>query len=137
MSGKQGGKLEGNATRKLLKCTSSLEAELKKLPCEKYKKSLPYIVALKNFDSVVHSCFGNERLEGWQSSIDDFTGSYKALKNKFGVQISITPKVRKQIFFFTLHCMFKVHIVMVHVKQFLDKSLDKKGKYILIKLIII
>ena len=38
MSSKQGGKLEGNATRKLLKCTSSMEAELKKLPSEKYNK---------------------------------------------------------------------------------------------------
>ena len=45
MSGKHGGKLEGNATRKLLKCTSSLEVELKKLPTEKYEKAHPYIVA--------------------------------------------------------------------------------------------
>merc|ERR1712098_742531 len=60
--GKQGGKLEGNATRKLLKVMDSLELELGKVSAEVYMKGLPFTRALRSFDKVVHSCFGPKLL---------------------------------------------------------------------------
>ena len=94
MCGKQGGKLEGNASRKLLKSTFSLEDHLKCQSKDMYERGLPYILTLRDFNEVVHCCFGNELLEGWQESISRFTYSYKQLRNNKGCPVSITPKVK-------------------------------------------
>ena len=91
--GKQGGKLEGNATRKLLKCLDSLELELSKVSQDVYIKGLPFTRALRDFNNVVHSCFGSELGKGWQQHIVNFTNSYLALNSRHDRPISITPKV--------------------------------------------
>jgi hypothetical protein len=110
--GKQGGKLEGNATRKFLKTTHSLELELRKVSPELFMKGLPFTRTLKAFDNVVHSCFGAILLEGWQDHIAEFSACYSVLTSSKGNPISITPKV---------------HMVMTHVKQFLEMKADGKG----------
>ena len=109
--GKQGGKLEGNATRKFLKSTHSLELELRKVSPEVFMKGLPFTRTLKAFDNVVHSCFGAVLLEGWQDHIAEFSACYSVLTSSKGNPISITPKV---------------HMVMTHVKQFLEMKDDWK-----------
>ena len=110
--GKQGGKLEGNATRKLLKVMDSLELELGKVSAEVYMKGLPFTRALRNFDRVVHSCFGQKLLEGWEEHIAEFSTSYKDLISSTGRQVTITPKV---------------HILTTHVEQFLQMKNDGRG----------
>ena len=90
---KQGGKLQGNSTRKLLKCVDSLELELRKISAEAYCEGLPFIRALRAFNMVVHSCFGQILLEGWEQTITEFTLAYTALQSSNGRPISITPKV--------------------------------------------
>jgi hypothetical protein len=109
---KQGGKLEGNSTRKLLKLLDSLELELSKLSPEIYLNSLPFLRTLRAFNLVVHRCFGAVLLDGWREAIGEFTLSYNGMTTWDGKPISITPKA---------------HIVMVHVSQFLDRRGDGKG----------
>ena len=58
-----------------------------------YFRSLPYIQALRDFGKIVHLCFGQLLLGGWQEAIAKFTVSYKALVSSSGKPISITPKV--------------------------------------------
>ena len=113
MCAKQGGKLDGNSTRKLLKCLDSLEFELQQCAGDAYLRGLPFIQALRDFSQVVHMCFGQLLVEGWQQAIAKFTTSYSSLVSKSGKPISITPKV---------------HIVMEHVKQFLEMKGVEKGK---------
>ena len=120
MCAKQGGKLEGNSTRKLLKCLDSLEFELQQCDGDVYLRGLPFIQALRDLSQVVHLSFGQLLLEGWQQAIAKFTTSYSSLISKSGKPISITPKV---------------HIVMEHVKQFLEmKGIEKGKKCILLNL---
>ena len=84
-----------------MKCLDSLEFELQQCSADEYFRSLPYIKALRDFGQVVHLCFGQLLLEGWQGAIADFTSSYKALVSSSGKPISITPKVKVPDF--TLH----------------------------------
>ena len=110
--GKQGGKLEGNSTRKLLKSMDSLELELDKVSEEVYMKGLPFTRALRSFDQVVHSCFGPILLEGWREHIAEFSSCYKDLTSSTGCPVTITPKV---------------HILTTHVEQFLSMKNDGRG----------
>ena len=87
--------MQGNASRKLLKCLDSLELELGKYSAAVYITGLPYIRALRDFDKVVHTCFGSNLLQGWQQHLAEFTESYKALRSRNDRPISITPKVGK------------------------------------------
>ena len=89
----KGGKLEGNASRKLLTCLDSLEIELQKVSDEVVILGLPFIHALRDFGNIVHMCFGSILLNGWKQSIDKFTSSYSALVSPSGNSISVTPKV--------------------------------------------
>ena len=85
--------MEGNATRKLLKCVDSLELELNKVSPEVFMKGLPFTRTLRAFNQVVHTCFGSDLIEGWQQHIAEFTHSYTSLKSCHDRSISITPKV--------------------------------------------
>lgn len=97
----RGGNMEGNQCRKLLLKLNLLE---KVLP-----KSLhSYLKALKDFDRVRLSCFGQTLQAGYEQSIDDFHKSYLDLK------IPVTPKV---------------HALIVHVKQFCKKNNVSLGPY--------
>ena len=87
---KQGGKLEGNSTRKLLKSLDSLELELSKLSPEVYLNSLPFLRTLRAFNLVVHRCFGAVLLDGWREAIAEFTLSYSDMTTLDGKPISIT-----------------------------------------------
>ena len=93
VSGKQGGKLQGNASRKFLKCLDSLELELSKYSAGSYMKGLPYIRVLRAFDKIVSTCFGTELLPGWTHYLAEFTESYRALRSTKDRPIRITPKV--------------------------------------------
>ena len=93
VSGKQGGKLQGNASRKLLKCLDSLELELSKYSAGTCMKGLPYIRVLRAFDKIVAICFGNDLLPGWEQHLAEFTQSYRELRSSKDIPISITPKV--------------------------------------------
>ena len=97
MSGRQGGKLQGNASRKFLKCLDSLEFELSKCSVAVHIRGLPYIRVLRAFDKVVHTCFGSTLLVGWQQHLADFSESYKALRSRHDRPISVTPKVGKPL----------------------------------------
>merc|ERR1711954_639219 len=110
--GKQGGKLEGNATRKLLKSMDSLELELGKVSEEVYIKGLPFTRALRSFDQVVHSCFGPILLDGWKEHIAEFSSCYKSLISSTGCPVTITHKV---------------HILTKHVEQFLEMKNVGRG----------
>lgn len=101
--GKQGGKLEGNSSRKLLKSLDSLELELEKCSPEIYLKSLPFVKALRDFSLVVHLSFGQRLLPRWSQAISSFTLSYRALEKFNGKPVSVTPKV------LTLYPLFFVH----------------------------
>ena len=93
VSGRHGGKLNGNASRKVLRSMDSFEEKLKQHSDEHYVLGLPYITTLRNFCQVVTSCFGMELLPGWSDSLEIFEMSYKQLKSQTGKSISITPKV--------------------------------------------
>lgn len=93
VSARQGGKLQGNASRKLLQCMDSLELELSKCTGEQFITGMPYIRALRAFNMVVTSCFGSHLLQGWQGHLAEFTDSYRALRSRKDKPISITPKV--------------------------------------------
>ena len=93
MSRRQGGKLQGNASRKFLKCLDSLELELSKCSTAVHIKGLPFIRVLRAFDMVVHTCFGSTLLQGWQQHLAEFTESYRALRSCNDRPISVTPKV--------------------------------------------
>ena len=95
MCGKQGGKLNGNACRKLLNCVDSLELELRKYSAQAYITGLPFVKALRCFNSLVHSSFGSVLLDGWKKAISEFTLSYTDLVTYSGQPITITPKVNK------------------------------------------
>ena len=77
-----------------MKCLDSLEFELQQCSADVYLRSLPFIRALRDFGQVVHLCFGQLLLDGWQEAIADFTSSYKVLISNSGKPISITPKVK-------------------------------------------
>ena len=49
---------------------------------------LPYIQCLRDFDRVVHLCFGRTLLPGYKDAIAQFSASYRSLG------ISVTPKVK-------------------------------------------
>ena len=93
VSGKQGGKLQGNASRKLLKCLGSLELELSKCSAGIYMKGLPFIRVFRAFDKIVSTRFGNDLLPGWEQHLVEFTQSYRALRSSKDRPISITPQV--------------------------------------------
>ena len=93
VSGKQGGKLEGNACRKFLKCLDSLELMLSQCPSDNHIKGLPFIRAMRAFNMVVATCFGSQLLQGWQDHISEFTVSYRALLSNNDRPVTITPKV--------------------------------------------
>ena len=77
-----------------MNCLDSLEFELQQCPADVYLRSLPFIRALRDLGHVVHLCFGQLLLEGWQEAIADFTSSYKVLISSSGKPISSTPKVK-------------------------------------------
>ena len=77
-SGYHGGKdYNGNACRTLLRRIDILEDILSKLRVGKTKKILLslYVKALKNFDSVVHSCFGKTLESNWKVHVCEFKTS--------------------------------------------------------------
>ena len=86
-SGKRGGKLQGNQCRKFLRRLDKLDLSLQKLGPEVTLKGLPYLQCLRNFDQVVHLCFGQKLLPGYELAISNFSDTYRDLG------ISVTPKV--------------------------------------------
>ena len=93
VSGKQEGKLEGNACRKFLTRLDSLEFMLSQCSSNNHIKGLPFIRAMKAFNMVVTSCFGSYVQLGWQDCISEFTQSYKALQSSNDRPVTVTPKV--------------------------------------------
>ena len=97
----RGGSMEGNQCRQLLMKTDLLE---KKVP----SRLLPFVKALKDFDQVRRSCFGQTLHDDFLLAIGDFQRSYMDLN------IPITPKL---------------HAIFVHVKQFCSKHNLSLGPY--------
>ena len=97
----RGGSMEGNQCRQLLMKTDLLE---KKVP----SRLLPFVKALKDFDQVRRSCFGQTLHDDFLLAIGDFQRSYMDLN------IPITPKL---------------HAIFVHVKQFCSKHHLSLGPY--------
>ena len=93
VSQKQGGKLEGNSSRKLLECVDSLEVEFGKHSHEVLLLGMPFMRVLRAFNKVVHTTFGMVLLDGWEAHIREFTDSYRGLRNKVDNPITVTPKV--------------------------------------------
>ena len=79
--------LEGNQSRAFLKCVDKLEVQLMMECPGSTTLAIPYIQALKAFNSVVHSCFGVSLLKDYKVNINKFTKLYRDLG------ISVTPKV--------------------------------------------
>ena len=99
--GYQGGKMEGNHCKKLLRKAPALKRVLPR----NLKK---YAIALMSFNKVVHACFGNTLDKDYKLKIDEFKMDY------LNVGISVTPKV---------HCVFE------HVSEFISRRGMSLGKY--------
>ena len=99
-SGKRGGSLDGNATRKLLCVIDSLANHLSQHSEESFRLGEPFLQTLKALQIVVSSTFSNTLKENWETSIVDFSVLYLSLKTKRNKPVSVTPKVR--IFLFIL-----------------------------------
>ena len=78
---------EGNQARKLLKNVDKLERKVMTLDMEVTIEALPFIQALRLFEKVVTSCFGQTLHPGYENNVDAFARQYRAL------DISVTPKV--------------------------------------------
>ena len=78
---------EGNQARKFLKNVDKLEREVMKLDMETSISALPFVQALRLFDKVVSSCFGQILDPEYETNIRDFSEQYRSLG------ISVTPKV--------------------------------------------
>lgn len=72
---------------KFLKKISDLEEELSKTSPEVQQKGFQYCAVLKFFREVVHSCFGNQLIDGYREKLALFKDAYA------GLGISTTPKV--------------------------------------------
>ena len=80
--------LEGNQSRDFLRCIDKLEVLLMRECPDRIVEAMPYIVVLKAFDKVVHSCFGVTLVEGYKENITMFSKLYRELG------ITVTPKVQ-------------------------------------------
>ena len=69
-------------------------------------EAMPYIVVLKAFDKVVHSCFGVTLVEGYKENITMFSKLYRELG------ITVTPKV---------------HMVEQHITDFMALKGEAAG----------
>ena len=103
MSGKRGGSLNGNASRKLLSVTNSLSDELALVSEKASEAGQPFVDTLAAFQSVVSNSFGNSLGEDWEISLDQFSAHYLSLKNASGNAISVTPKVESVLFKHNIH----------------------------------
>ena len=92
-----GGKFEGNDCRKLLRKLDIL----RELCPQEYEQ---FIETFAQFDEVVHSCYGNDLLPGYEQNILSFKDEFLKLR------ISVTPKV---------------HAVFYHIEEFC--SITKMG----------
>ena len=79
--------LEGNQSRRFLKCVDKLEVMLMMDCPDRAVVAIPYVEVLKAFNSVVHSCFGVTLLADYKDHISRFSKLYRDL------EISVTPKV--------------------------------------------
>jgi hypothetical protein len=82
-----GGSFNGNSCKKILKKTDVLR-ELGSIEC------LKFVDAFKAFNDVVHSCFGNELHENYNTTIDNFKKAYLDLG------LSVTTRVTHFCFVF-------------------------------------
>jgi hypothetical protein len=80
--------LEGNQSRRFLKCVDKLEVMLMMDCPDRAVVAIPYVEVLKAFNSVVHSCFGVALMADYKDHISRFSKLYRDL------EISVTPKVR-------------------------------------------
>lgn len=99
--GYRGGSLEGNQCKLLLNQIDFLQNAL-------LIHLLKFAVALRAFNSVRKSCFGENLLPSFKNDIKLFKVAYEAL------QISVTPKV---------------HIIFEHVPQFCEEKNCGLGKF--------
>ena len=97
----QPGTFEGNQARKLLRLSHRLELEARKLPKNTAIRIVLFTRTISLFNQVVSSCFGQQLDPGFKVAINKFSSYYRRLG------ISVTPKV---------------HCVMVHAVQFLERK---------------
>ena len=80
--------LEGNQSRRFLKCVDKLEVMLMMDCPDRAVVAIPYVEVLKAFNNVVHSCFGVALMADYKDHISRFSKLYRDL------EISVTPKVK-------------------------------------------
>ena len=93
VNGKRGGKLNGKACRDLLDSVDQLELALQARSEDVHLRGLPFINALRKFNTVRLKTFKMDLEEGWEEAIRVFETSYRELRNKDDKPISVTPKV--------------------------------------------
>ena len=103
--GYHGGQFDGNNCKKILDRLDDLEV---KCP----KSCLPLIELLRSFRPIVSGCFGNELDDHYRDLITEFRSKF--VKTKAYVE-SLNMNLH-------LNVTWKVHVIIVHLPQFLDQS---------------
>ena len=97
---------EGNQARSLLRKADILKRDILAEGFDVAVKCLPFVETLKKFNGVVSACFGQELDPTYEEKITQFSQLYRSLG------CTVPPKV---------------HIVEVHVAQFLKMRGEKYG----------
>ena len=125
VSGKRGGSLDGNSTRKLLSVIDSLANYLSQHSEESFRLAEPFLRTLRALNTVVGSAFGNKLKDNWEKSIVDLSVHYLSLKTKNDKSVTVTPKVTALFSYFLydqLFCFYQVHMLIRHVPEFLKNN---------------